>query len=646
MDAPGSARASVTCNAVSVTEDTLQTLRRRDHDSLATTIPGDGRGGPVRVAPDPADDPRSDLRDPNPKGRYELHATLGEGGMGEVLLCRDRRIGREIAMKVIRRGHEAGPTLRARFLREARVQGQLEHPAVVPVYDLADDGGGSAFFTMKRVRGETLEAVLERLGTGNPHAGAEYTRHKLLAAFARVCLAVHFAHTRGVVHRDLKPSNVMLGDFGEVYVLDWGVAKVEGVEEELEESGERIALREHEPLPTTAAGTVLGTPGYMAPEQTRGEPVDARTDVYALGAILFELLTLTPLHAQRARGTGGDDVPPELAAAWQKATAPRPEDRFQTARELHDAVERFLSGDRDLTARKALAAEHLAAARRLCSEAPEDATGRARALEQLGRAIALDPNEPEALRMLIDLLGQPPREIPREVADELDRTAERARKRGLRRAVLLYTIPAVFYSAAWLVSGVKSALHAAICIGSFLFAAVVAVRARHDNRLTRLVPWVTIASSVAAATSFFVAGAWVLLPTFVAANTISHAIAGRPTQRRAIIGIGILSLLVPMVLEAFGVLQASSVFAGGSLVVTSRVVDLHESFTTVFLLVCNVGLIAFTSFYVGDFRDALSRAEAKNLLQLWQLRRLVPEDVRAATSDRPAPARTSPGTCD
>src|SRR5262249_3860960 len=156
--------------------------------------------------------------------RYDVADRIGEGGMGVVHLCSDRRIGREIALKLAREGG-----LAARFLREARVQGRLEHPAVVPVYDLGRAPDGKLYFTMKPVRRRNVGDILERQRRGDAEAREQYTRRKLLTAFVNVCLAVDFAHSRGVLHRDLKPANVMLGDFGEVYVLDWGLARIQGV---------------------------------------------------------------------------------------------------------------------------------------------------------------------------------------------------------------------------------------------------------------------------------------------------------------------------------------------------------------------------------------------------------------------------------
>ena len=153
-------------------------------------------------------------------GRYRVQRRIGKGGMGEVMAARDEQIGREVAIKRMR---AANPSQRAieRFLREAQVQGRLEHPAIVPVHEIGRDTDGLPFFVMKKLVATSLAKLLEE--------GA--SRQRLLRAFAEVCLCIEFAHVRGIVHRDLKPDNVMLGDFGEIYVLDWGVAKVVGEED-------------------------------------------------------------------------------------------------------------------------------------------------------------------------------------------------------------------------------------------------------------------------------------------------------------------------------------------------------------------------------------------------------------------------------
>ncbi len=270
--------------------------------------------------------------------RYRPGGVIGRGGMGEVVSARDEQIGRSVAIKRMR-GHDAPPEAVARFLREARIQGRLEHPAIVPVHELHDTGD-EPFFVMKQLAGTTLADVI-----------AERPRNVLLRAFVEVCLAIEFAHTRGVIHRDLKPANIMLGDFGEVYVLDWGIARVAG-EEALRSNFADVDTLEGG---ATEAGTVLGTPGYMSPEQIRGDAdLDGRSDVYALGCILFEILAGKPLHPRGQAGlasalVGSDerpsrhaDVPPELDAVCVTATAVAREARFASARALADAVQRYL----------------------------------------------------------------------------------------------------------------------------------------------------------------------------------------------------------------------------------------------------------------------------------------------------------------
>ncbi|HVY45658.1 MAG TPA: serine/threonine-protein kinase, partial [Minicystis sp.] len=334
----------------------------------------------VDVAPAP-------LEDEGFAARYDVGALIGEGGMGEVRAARDRRVGREVALKVVRAGSGSRSDARARFEREARVQGQLEHPSVVPVYDLGLAPDGAAFFTMKRVRGRALDEILAALRAGDAETTAAYGRRRLLGAFASACLAVAFAHARGVLHRDLKPGNLMLGSYGELYVLDWGLAKVRGAREDDARGEPAVASRRPDDAAPdvtatsdakTVAGSILGTPGYMAPEQVRGDvdALDARCDVYALGAILFEMLTLEPLHrrdggldaihratlqgvdASPARRAPGAAVPPELDAICVRATALDPAERFPSARALHDALERYLDGDRDVAHRAELAERH------------------------------------------------------------------------------------------------------------------------------------------------------------------------------------------------------------------------------------------------------------------------------------------------
>jgi serine/threonine-protein kinase len=300
--------------------------------------------------PEPLDTvtPHEDAAVGVPGARYQIRDVLGIGGMGEVRLCRDEAIGRDVALKTLIDARQASAHAQRRFLREARVQGQLEHPSIVPVYDLGTAPGGELFFTMRRVRGHTLAEILEALASGDAAMAASYSRRKLLGAFVRVCLAIDYAHARGVLHRDLKPSNLMLGDFGEVYVLDWGIARL--VSEQATSAPIVVARAD-----LVNEGSMVGTPGYMSPEQLfgLGDIQDARTDVYSLGAILFEILTFRRLHVGEsfealAKSTGAStgerasavasEVPPELDEICARAASRDRQSRFASARELADAI--------------------------------------------------------------------------------------------------------------------------------------------------------------------------------------------------------------------------------------------------------------------------------------------------------------------
>jgi len=218
--------------------------------------------------------------------RYVLGRELGRGGAGRVVAALDREIGRVVAVKVLKAGTNADREEVRRFLEEARVAGQLEHPGIIPAYDLGALADGQPFYTMRVVEHRSLREVL-----AEPPPRREWPLARLCGVFVQVCRALSYAHARGVVHRDVKPDNILLGGHGEVYLTDWGIAKLLSREPVTPGSGggERTAFA------GTVAGTLLGTPGYMAPEQARGEGgIDHRVDLFALGAILYEVLTGRP----------------------------------------------------------------------------------------------------------------------------------------------------------------------------------------------------------------------------------------------------------------------------------------------------------------------------------------------------------------
>ena len=578
--------------------------------------------------------------------RYEARDLLGMGGMGEVHLQRDVRIGRDVAMKRIRTDREARSDVQTRFFREARVQGQLEHPSIVPVYDVGVGPNGALYFTMKRVRGVTLAAVIDRLSAREAEAEREFSLRKLLAAFASVCLAIEFAHTRGVVHRDLKPSNVMLGDFGEVYVLDWGIARIrEDADEAIGPRSEAAPAASDAPM--TDVGAFVGTPGYVSPEQLANGVVDGRADVYALGAVLFQTLTLLPLHTGKAAAVlastirGADarcsqraperDVPPELEAICVRATRTDARDRFASARDLHDAVQKYLDGDRDTERRRELARERASVAMAALAEAKENhvstAANRAIALAELGRSVALDPSNDAALTEIVSLLLERPREIP----EEVKRTLEASREASMR-AISVAGV-GVFGSGLLLVGGsivwmgVKDWLWPSlilVCLAAALGGCIY--------RTQRVSPYSTYFvmtfCTLAIMTMTRIFGAFVLVPTCsMGAMMIYSMYPGRGVQRIAG-GAMSAATLLPLFLEWAQVLPRSYVFRGEEIAIVSQACAFPETATMVFLVTLTTLLFFLTGRLVRRIGNKLAAAEEDLAVRAWQFRQLVPAEAR------------------
>ena len=249
----------------------------------------------ARVGETPAGVVKSNLCREDASNRYELYEEIARGGMGAIIRCRDTQLGRDLAIKVLLDAHQDRPEIIQRFLDEARIAGRLQHPGIAAVHEMGTLSDGRPFFSMKLVRGKTLSSLLrERSRLGED-------RSRFLGIFEQICQTLAYAHSRGVIHRDLKPSNVMVGAFGEVQVMDWGLAKTlretdTVVRGSIQSSGPLRQRPEVDVVLETITGSRLGTPAYMAPEQARGEvkQVDERADVFGLGAILCEILTGRP----------------------------------------------------------------------------------------------------------------------------------------------------------------------------------------------------------------------------------------------------------------------------------------------------------------------------------------------------------------
>jgi len=250
------------------------------------------------------------------RDRYLLREVLGRGGMGEVVLCRDEDIDRDVALKYLH-PELAGDAGIARFVEEIRTVGKLEHPNIVPIHDVGLDQQGRYFFVMKRLDGETLENIIEKLRARDPDYVARFSFERRAELVISILNALAFAHAHGIVHRDVKPANVMIGKHGEVVLMDWGVAKMFGARDATAPNAPASAR----PV-ETLAGSIIGTPMYMAPEQADGrhDAEDARTDLYSVSVLLHELMTLEHYLSDR---TEMADV---LAGVKTRKVSHRPKD--------------------------------------------------------------------------------------------------------------------------------------------------------------------------------------------------------------------------------------------------------------------------------------------------------------------------------
>jgi serine/threonine-protein kinase len=551
---------------------------------------------------------------------YELSELLGRGGMGEVLLGHDDVIGREIAIKRMRRV-DPTPEAETRFLREAKIQARLQHPAIVPVHELGRDDAGRAYFTMKRLAGHTLH---DRLGED------PWPLQRLLRAFAEVCLAIEFAHEHGVIHRDIKPGNIMLGDFGEVYVLDWGIALVGG-DGSAKPSVRDIAALEGE----TQVGAVMGTPGYMPPEQALGYQITPAVDVYALGCVLFEILTGEPLHP---RGTAGAAhaiaipceapsarrpdlaIAPELDAACVAALAEEPGER-PSARALAERIGDYLDGDRDLERRRKLAVTQVERAR--AALASGDPERRAEAVAAAGRALALDPESIEASDLVTSLIVEPPRVLPPALVASLA-AAERDASRVRARTALFAFLAVIPLAAVVPFVEIKSWPLLGGFFGSMLGMAFVSYLSYRRGAQI-----LSIALASTFITTLFVSrvgGPFLLTPILICGIVLGLAVIPALLARPWIVIAWIIAALsAPVILEAIGWFAPTWWYDGDTMRITSRVLHgQNRTAETIVLIATHVAFIAMAGLFTRAISKDRAAAEHRLHVQAWHLRHLLP----------------------
>jgi serine/threonine-protein kinase len=302
---------------------------------------------------------------PNDGRRYESLKTLGRGGMGEVALVEDRDIGRQVALKRLL-GEAQGPAAIARFVDEVRTIGRLEHPNIIPIHDVGVDENGQLFFVMKFVEGQTLESILDKLKEGDAATRKKFDTTRMVEIFLGILRALSFAHERGIIHRDIKPANVMVGHYGEVVLMDWGVARPVGGQREGNAPDPSALVVSDGRASMTSAGALIGTPLYMSPEQSKGQndALDARSDLFSASVMFHEMLNLghhrlehihslpallhaiqtdEPLPATRIfrddAGTGA-----EYAHFLRKALQLDPAKRWQSAKEMMEELHNIQEG--------------------------------------------------------------------------------------------------------------------------------------------------------------------------------------------------------------------------------------------------------------------------------------------------------------
>ena len=552
---------------------------------------------------------------------------------------------------------------RARFVREARVQGRLEHPAVVPVHDLGVDRDGRPFFVMKRLTGVTLASLITTQPTDVD--GARRSQARLLRAFVDVCLAVEFAHQRSIIHRDLKPANIMLGDYGEVYVLDWGVARAVASDSAIIEPSPSasismvsasisVSASASRPRPAaddlqldsgeTREGTVLGTPGYMAPEQLGGERSGPAADIYALGCILFEISAGEALHprgsgALASTAIGADarpslrrsDAAPELDAICVRATELEPSARFASARALADAVQEFLDGDRDIELRRQLAKSHVKKARAELA-AGDDEHHRRAAMREAGRALALDPMATPAAELITRLMLSPPRVMPEEVERRLNNIdVDMGRAQGRTAAIALLGYLGFVPLLVW--TGINDWRYVGALVALALINAGVVLKMTRNQQVSLRGIYTSLGiNAILIAIVARMVGPFLIAPTLAATTLIAYSSHPKFGRLRVVGPVLASGVIIPWLLDFLGVLPPSYHFIDGKLVMSSDVLRFTSAPVQVAFAAMLVVLLGMVSVLSRDAANKQRLAAQQLEVQAWQLRQLVASDAEAGTA--------------
>jgi eukaryotic-like serine/threonine-protein kinase len=550
---------------------------------------------------------------------YAFGEVIGQGGIGEVRAAHDLRIGRDVAIKRLRADNPA-PDEVNRFLREARIQARLDHPAIPPVHELGAGPDGKPFFTMKRLVGQTMTDQL---------ASPEPNRQRLLRAFAEVCQAIDFAHARGVVHCDLKPGNIMVGEYGDVYVIDWGLSRVVG------EAVTEVVTDDIDSL-DTKSGDILGTPGYMAPEQLQRADSGRPADIYALGSILFEILAGEPLHPRgptAIASTVGNEavtsaakrrpdraVPPELDGLCVAMLAVDPTSR-PTARRVADRVQAYLDGDRDVARRKTMAVDLVWNARAQMNEG-----NRADAMRAAGRALALDPESAGAAELVTTLMLEPPKEPPPELQTALRDAEDSGIRRHARTAILAYLALASFLPIAmW--NGIRKWN---VVVGVALVACVMAAAAFRIVR--RGAPSNTFMIGYALGNVLLMgmltrmAGPFTFVPAITCVSIMSVMAYPLFTVRSWIlIMLMTTGFVVSILLEIEGYLPRTWEIQNGVLISHAGALSLRGDPTLAMLMIASLLTIVVAGVHAARIYRAGRDARLQLVTQAWHLRQLLPK---------------------